>query len=319
LCPSNQRNFIVNIYPERKLVRMYQFRFLVLLLASLLIASTAADQPTVYIIRHGEKSGDPEDSGLNADGFRRAQCLRDVFGVNSIYDIGHIIVPRPNRCMPKSLLTLPCDSIRLCRSNSLLSRRWSTQTPIRDRAPARYRLRSSSWSLVQTESSQMRSKTREELPGTRKYPDFLATRENERNCGGTGLWTCPGISSGSVSRAGPFRAWILADSEQLRFDLDCAFSLWQRHGCQERRMSWSWYSVITQGSRLTSVGSTWLEQEDDAMFRLGRTFIGVGWRLDRYRHNKRVDRYRHNKRVLGISIFIYHHLGNMWLDGQATA
>ncbi|KAG2028090.1 hypothetical protein GB937_000543 [Aspergillus fischeri] len=76
---------------------MYHVCFLVLLLASLLITSTAADRPTLYIIRHGEKSGDPEDSGLNADGFRRAQCLRDVFGVNSTYDIGYIVAPRPNR------------------------------------------------------------------------------------------------------------------------------------------------------------------------------------------------------------------------------
>ncbi|KAH1497074.1 hypothetical protein LV164_000555 [Aspergillus fumigatus] len=71
--------------------------FLVLLLASLVISSTAADRPTLYIIRHGEKSSDPKDSGLNADGFRQAQCLRDVFGVNSTYDIGYIVAPRPNR------------------------------------------------------------------------------------------------------------------------------------------------------------------------------------------------------------------------------
>ncbi|RHZ55897.1 hypothetical protein CDV55_102166 [Aspergillus turcosus] len=76
---------------------MHHFCLLVLVLASLLINPTVAGQPTVYIIRHGEKSGDPEDSGLNADGFRRAECLRDVFGVNSTFDIGYIVAPRPNR------------------------------------------------------------------------------------------------------------------------------------------------------------------------------------------------------------------------------
>ncbi|GFF52630.1 putative phosphoglycerate mutase family protein [Aspergillus lentulus] len=45
----------------------------------------------------GVKSRNPEDSGLNADGSKRAQCLRDVFGVNSPYDIGYIVAPRPNR------------------------------------------------------------------------------------------------------------------------------------------------------------------------------------------------------------------------------
>lgn len=104
LCPSNQRISIVNIYPIRKLARMCRVCFLVLLLASLVISSTAADRPTLYIIRHGEKSSDPKDSGLNADGFRQAQCLRDVFGVNSTYDIGYIVAPRPNRCMPLSIL-----------------------------------------------------------------------------------------------------------------------------------------------------------------------------------------------------------------------
>lgn len=41
-------------------------------------------------------------------------------------------------------------------------------------------------------------------------------------------------------------------------------------------MSWSRYSVITPGPRLTRERSTWLEQhQDDVRFRLGRTFFGV--------------------------------------------
>ncbi|EAW08073.1 putative phosphoglycerate mutase family protein [Aspergillus clavatus NRRL 1] len=70
---------------------------LVALLTFLQVTPIAADRPTVYIIRHGEKPSDPEDSGLNADGFKRAECLRDVFGIHSPYNIGYIIAPRPNR------------------------------------------------------------------------------------------------------------------------------------------------------------------------------------------------------------------------------
>ncbi|PYH46144.1 putative 60S ribosome biogenesis protein Rrp14 [Aspergillus saccharolyticus JOP 1030-1] len=53
-------------------------------------------KPTVYLIRHGEKPPDPSDSGLNADGFKRAECLRSVFGANSPYNIGHIMAPHIN-------------------------------------------------------------------------------------------------------------------------------------------------------------------------------------------------------------------------------
>jgi broad specificity phosphatase PhoE len=62
-------------------------------LATLAIASLAAASPTVYLIRHGEKpdSGD----GLNAQGLQRAQCLRNVFGASSEYNIGHIMAQTP--------------------------------------------------------------------------------------------------------------------------------------------------------------------------------------------------------------------------------
>ncbi|XRM41785.1 hypothetical protein ABZX51_005026 [Aspergillus tubingensis] len=53
--------------------------------------------PTVYLIRHGEKPPDPGDSGLNADGFKRAECLREVFGVGSPYEIGHVMAPKINK------------------------------------------------------------------------------------------------------------------------------------------------------------------------------------------------------------------------------
>lgn len=56
-------------------------------------------KPTVYIIRHGEKPPDPNDSGLSAEGVKRAQCVREVFGDHSPYDIGHIMAPRINSRM----------------------------------------------------------------------------------------------------------------------------------------------------------------------------------------------------------------------------
>ncbi|OCK94409.1 uncharacterized protein K441DRAFT_687305 [Cenococcum geophilum 1.58] len=58
-----------------------------------LVAAAASAQPTVYLIRHGEKpdSGD----GLSAEGQQRAQCLRSVFGASSAYSIGHIMAQTP--------------------------------------------------------------------------------------------------------------------------------------------------------------------------------------------------------------------------------
>ncbi|RAQ65684.1 phosphoglycerate mutase family protein [Aspergillus flavus] len=57
----------------------------------------ASYPPTVYLIRHGEKPGDPLDSGLNADGWKRAECVREVFGEASPYDIGYIMAPHINK------------------------------------------------------------------------------------------------------------------------------------------------------------------------------------------------------------------------------
>ena len=59
---------------------------------SLVVLSTlvAAHKPTVYLIRHGEKPSDGSN-GLNADGKKRAQCLRNVFGASSEYNIGYIM------------------------------------------------------------------------------------------------------------------------------------------------------------------------------------------------------------------------------------
>ncbi|KAJ5611684.1 hypothetical protein N7528_008789 [Penicillium herquei] len=49
--------------------------------------------PTVYLIRHGEKPADPDNHELTLDGLKRAQCLRQVFGAKSGYDIEYIMAP----------------------------------------------------------------------------------------------------------------------------------------------------------------------------------------------------------------------------------
>lgn len=67
-----------------------------LLAPLLLLATTAlAATPTVYLIRHGEKPADDDETGLSTQGEQRAQCLRSVFGATSAYDIGHIMAQTP--------------------------------------------------------------------------------------------------------------------------------------------------------------------------------------------------------------------------------
>ena len=58
--------------------------------ALLALATIAACKPTVYMIRHGEK---PEDDspGLSPEGKLRAECVRNVFGNESDYNIGYIM------------------------------------------------------------------------------------------------------------------------------------------------------------------------------------------------------------------------------------
>lgn len=64
--------------------------------AIILVASAAlaAAKPTVYLIRHGEKPADGGD-GLSEKGKQRAQCLRQVFGAGSPYNIGYIMAQTP--------------------------------------------------------------------------------------------------------------------------------------------------------------------------------------------------------------------------------
>ena len=74
----------------------------------LMMATAAVAKPTVFFIRHGEKPA--EGNGLSAMGLERAQCLRNVFGAASAYDIGHILAQnyKPGRiCFPGFGVTIP--------------------------------------------------------------------------------------------------------------------------------------------------------------------------------------------------------------------
>lgn len=63
------------------------------------VLATLTSAQTVYLIRHGEKPSDG-GNGLSAQGVERAQCLRNVFGASSQYDIGYIIAEQPKSSKP---------------------------------------------------------------------------------------------------------------------------------------------------------------------------------------------------------------------------
>ena len=65
---------------------------------TLALASLVSADPTVYLIRHGEKPGNGSN-GLSAAGLERAQCLKNVFGPSSSYDIGYIMAEEPKSGM----------------------------------------------------------------------------------------------------------------------------------------------------------------------------------------------------------------------------
>ncbi|PRP76033.1 phosphoglycerate mutase family protein [Planoprotostelium fungivorum] len=61
----------------------------VILLAILALSYAQQSQQLVYLIRHGEK---PENgTGLSPAGVARSQCLPNVFGTKSLYNIGYIM------------------------------------------------------------------------------------------------------------------------------------------------------------------------------------------------------------------------------------
>lgn len=99
----------------------------VLALASLLTLSAA--QSTVYLIRHGEKPSDGSN-GLSSQGMQRAQCLRNVFGASSMYDIGYIMAETP-----KSSTSSPYPSIHFPSSRQPTHNRLSKLTRRSQAAP----------------------------------------------------------------------------------------------------------------------------------------------------------------------------------------
>lgn len=89
--------------PSWTCATMIVLRFLFLSLATAFYVTACAlfysHKPTVYIIRHAERSPEPHNHGLGAEGNKRAQCLRDIFGDHSPYNIGHIMAPKINSRM----------------------------------------------------------------------------------------------------------------------------------------------------------------------------------------------------------------------------
>ncbi|KAJ5143394.1 uncharacterized protein N7515_002181 [Penicillium bovifimosum] len=73
---------------------MHLLLYAMLSITALTRAYTPITDPTIYMIRHGEKPGNGIN-GLNFQGLQRAQCLRSVFGRNSEYNIGYIMANMP--------------------------------------------------------------------------------------------------------------------------------------------------------------------------------------------------------------------------------
>jgi hypothetical protein len=101
-----------------------------------LAASLAAAQPTVYLIRHGEKPDDDDQVGLSTKGLKRAQCLRTVFGAGSGYNIGYIMAQayKPGTStriaqVPTRPLGMRRESTAMLTRNAQLSR-WFTRTSL---------------------------------------------------------------------------------------------------------------------------------------------------------------------------------------------
>lgn len=88
-------------------------------LCSLALVATVVAEPTVYLIRHGEKPA--SGNGLSTQGEQRAQCLRTVFGAKSQYQIGHIMAQTPKSGMD------PCHRLRLPGLNTA---RWEATAPL---------------------------------------------------------------------------------------------------------------------------------------------------------------------------------------------
>lgn len=69
-----------------------------ILLSLLALSGTSIARPDVFLIRHGEKPGNG-GIGLSDDGLERAECIRDIFGDHSSYNIGYIMAQKPKKSM----------------------------------------------------------------------------------------------------------------------------------------------------------------------------------------------------------------------------
>jgi hypothetical protein len=62
------------------------------------------------MIRHAEKppklANGEDPPGLSAEGITRAEALVDVFGIDSKYDIGFILVEHPKKGMRAAFVSL---------------------------------------------------------------------------------------------------------------------------------------------------------------------------------------------------------------------
>ncbi|KAF9311058.1 hypothetical protein BG003_007827 [Podila horticola] len=87
-----------------------------IIVLSALVTAAPAPKPTIYLIRHGEKPSGG-GNGLNPDGQERAQCLRNVFGASSKYNIGYIMAqkfkPDGSRARPYLTVKPLADDLNL--------------------------------------------------------------------------------------------------------------------------------------------------------------------------------------------------------------
>jgi len=89
-----------------------QLQLVLSALCLVLGVACAKHHPTVYLVRHGEKPADKSDHRLNPEGEMRAQCLRNVFGKRSEYNIGYIMAPHMKKSTSTALLGAPLMSPR---------------------------------------------------------------------------------------------------------------------------------------------------------------------------------------------------------------
>lgn len=156
--------------------------FAYIFVSSCLVAVSARNPPKVFIIRHGEKPPNPDDHGLTLDGIKRSQCLRDVFGKDSSYDIGHIMAPTvkwsesydthyDQKATWRWINTIWKDGL----TDPVLIHRWWAPAGVYDRPPPRQWPRSWNRRPLLTQRYPMRCWYDSIIRRPWKYLDCLAT------------------------------------------------------------------------------------------------------------------------------------------------